>query len=194
MRNGLRKEEFNMKKLFVPFFLAITLLLVLFGVLQVVHAQDQGSDVALNSETQDENTRQITVPDSVVNGANAPSQPLIGFIDSPTAACVQPDYTKNVCYINWYYLSVSADPNYMITMTVQLNDFGYVARYTGFFQTSMYVPYNMNPQGYKVACGAPGVSGLPGWGKTYAYTIRARDSAGLASANYGTAVCPPYAP
>jgi hypothetical protein len=186
-----------MTKALIPILLAITLLLALFGVLQVVHAQtllEQSSDVVINSETQEENTRQITAPDSVVNGANAPSQPLIGFIDSPTAACVQPDYTKNVCYINWYYLSVGADPNYMITMTVQLNDFGYVARYTGFFQTSMYVPYNMNPQGYKVACGAPGVSGIPGWGKAYAYTIRARDSAGLGSANYGTAVCPPYAP
>ena len=77
-------------------------------------------------------------------------------------------------------------------MTVQLNDIGQVARYQGFFQTSMYAPYNMNPQGYKVACGSPGSGGDPDWGESYAYAIRARDSAGLKSANYGTAICPAY--
>ena len=91
-------------------------------------------------------------------------------------------------------MSVSADPNYMITMTVKLNDFGFVAQYHGFFQTSMYVPYNMNPDGYKVACGALGEGGNPNWGKAYGYTIRARDSANLGSANYGSVICPAYTP
>jgi hypothetical protein len=50
----------------------------------------------------------------------------------------------------------------------------------------------MNPSGYKVACGAANSSGLREWGKSYAYTIRARDSANLGSANYGTVTCPPY--
>jgi hypothetical protein len=52
----------------------------------------------------------------------------------------------------------------------------------------------MNPLGYKVSCGELGVSGNPQAGKAYAYTIRARDSAGLKSANYGTAYCPAYIP
>jgi hypothetical protein len=82
----------------------------------------------------------------------------------------------------------------MITMTTFLNDFGPVAHTQGFFQTSMYVPYNMLGQGIKVACGSPGAGGDPGLGKAYAYTIRARDSANLGSANYGTVYCPPFTP
>jgi hypothetical protein len=186
-----------MRKLIFPLGFAFLLLITAFGALRVARGQTQiGKDgeVTLNSETQDGNTRQITAPESALPEINAPNQPQIGFIDSPTAACVQPDPAKNECFINWYYLAVSADPNYMITMTVQLNDFGFVARYQGFFQTSMYAPYNMNPQGYRVACGAPNASGIQNWGKSYAYTIRARDSSNLGSANYGTVVCPPYTP
>jgi hypothetical protein len=186
-----------MRKLFVPLVLAVFLLFAAFGALQVARGQvlnEQGSEVVINSESQNDNMRQILAPDGTSPESIAPDQPLIGFIDSPTAACVQPDQNKNECFVNWYYLSVSADPSYMITMTVKLNEFGFVGRYSGFFQTSMYVPFNMNPQGYRVTCGALGAGGDPSWGKAYAYTIRARDSAGLKSANYGTAYCPAYTP
>jgi hypothetical protein len=186
-----------MRKLLIPFLLACLVLVATFGILQVARGQGQpgsGNETLLSREIQNENTREITAPEGVTAEGNAPSQPQIGFIDSPTAACVQPDSSKNECYLNWYYLSVDASPNYMITMTVRINELGNVARYQGFFQTSMYAPYNMNPQGYKVACGALNSGGAPGWGKAYAYTIRARDSAGLTSANYGTAYCPAYQP
>jgi hypothetical protein len=186
-----------MRKLFIPIGVALIILLTVFGTLGVARGQmlpAQGGEVVLKSETQDGNTRQITAPEGALAAGNAPNQPLIGFIDSPTAACVQPDPAKDECFINWYYLSVDANPNYMITMTVTLNDFGYVARYSGFFQTSMYAPYNMNPQGYRVACGAPGAGGDAGWGKAYSWTIRARDSSNLGSANYGSLYCPAYTP
>jgi hypothetical protein len=58
----------------------------------------------------------------------------------------------------------------------------------------MYAPYDMNPCGYKVACGALGAGGNTILGNAYAYTIRARDSAGLKSANYGTVYCPAFTP
>lgn len=144
----------------------------------------------LKQEIQGENTREISAPP----GAKVPDQPNIGFIDSPSATCYQPDHTKNECYISWYYLSVDASPNYMITMTTFLNNFGPVAHTQGFFQTSMYVPYNMLGQGVKVACGSKGAGGDPNLGAAYAYTVRARDSANLSSANYGTVYCPPYTP
>lgn len=124
-------------------------------------------------------------------GANAPT---ISFIDSPTAVCYQPDPAQDVCFVNWYYLSVDGSPNYMICMEITLNEIGKVARYQGFFQTSMYAPYNLQDRGFKVACGAPGASGDPNRGFHYGYTIRARDSANLSSANYGTVVCPAYVP
>jgi len=120
--------------------------------------------------------------------------PQIGFIDSPTATCYQPDPAQDVCYVNWYYLAVDANPNYMIWMQAELNAIGKVARYHGFFQTSMYAPYNMHGQGFKVACGALGAGGDPELGNAYAYTIRARDSADLGAANYGTVYCPAFTP
>jgi hypothetical protein len=154
----------------------LLLLISAFGVLQVARGQTntgQDGEVVLNSEAQDGNIREISVPAASAASTDLSNQPLIGFIDSPTAACVQPDPAKDECFINWYYMAVTADPNYMITMTVKLNDFGFVGRFNGFFQNSMYVPHSMNPQGYKVSCGALNSGGNPSWGEAYAYTIRA---------------------
>ena len=120
--------------------------------------------------------------------------PLISFIDSPSATCYQPNANQNVCYISWYYLSVGASPNYMICMYAALNDRGIVSYTGGFFQTSMYIPYNMLGQGVRVPCGSLGQGGFDDLGAAYAYTIRAKDSAGLRSANYGTVYCPAYVP
>jgi hypothetical protein len=39
-----------------------------------------------------------------------------------------------------------------------------------------------------------GAGGQPELGNAYAWTINARDSSNLASANYGTAYCPAFAP
>jgi hypothetical protein len=178
-----------MRKFAVPIVLAALLLATAFITIGVARGQGSGPQ-SINRETQGDNVREITAPPEI----NTPQQPNIGFIDSPSATCYQPDPGRNECYINWYYLSVSASPNYMITMTAVLNNFGPVAHTQGFFQTSMYVPYNMLGRGFKVACGAPGAGGDPPLGNAYAYTIRARDSANLSAANYGTVYCPPYKP
>jgi hypothetical protein len=178
-----------MRKFTLPLMIAALLLATAFITIGVAWGQGSGPQI-IKRETQGASAREITSPD---NG-DAPQMPNIGFIDSPSATCYQPDPTQNICYVSWYYLSVNASPNYMITMTTFLNDLGPVAHTQGFFQTSMYVPYNMLGQGVKVACGAPGVGGDPGLGKAYAYTIRARDSSNLSSANYGTVYCPPFTP
>lgn len=182
-----------MRRVAISISLAALALAVMFGAIQIASGQTprpEGALQVLQSENQGENMRQIEAP----AGQNAPQAPDISFIDSPTAACYQPDPNVDECRINWYYMNVSADPNYMISMTVMLNDFGFVARYNGFFQTSMYVPYNMNGDGFKVPCGGLGSGGNPYWGRAYGYTIRARDSASLQSANYGTVYCPAYTP
>ncbi len=180
-----------MRKVFIPIAMALLMVAAVFGTLQIVRGQSDapGNQTVLQQEAQGENLRQISAP-----AGEAPAEPNIGFIDSPSATCYQPDATKDECFINWYYLSVSAAPDYMISMTVTLNAIGNIAYTSGFFQTSMYVPYNMFGDGFKVACGALGAGGNPYWGNAYAYTIRARDSAGLKSANYGTAYCPAYTP
>ena len=143
---------------------------------------------APNKQAQGENVRKAD--GSSLDGV----QPKISFIESPSATCYQPDPRQNNCFINWFYLSVDAAPNYMITMTLTLNAIGVVAHTQGFFQTSMYVPYNMLDRGIRVPCGALGSGGNPQLGAAYAYTVRARDSAGLKSANYGTVYCPAYRP
>lgn len=177
-----------MRKFALPLFL--TLLLLAATLSETTRGQGPGEPNALRHETDGPNLREIYGPDQV----DAPQQPSIGFIDSPTAACYQPDRGQNACYLNWYYLSVSASPNYIITMTVTLNTYGVVANLQGFFQTSMYAPYNLFDHGFKVPCGSLGAGGNPLLGQAYAWTIRARDSAGLISANYGTTYCPAYNP
>jgi hypothetical protein len=178
-----------MHKFTLPLVIAALLLATAFIMIGVARGQGPSPQI-INRETQGDNVREITgSPDN-----NAPQQPNIGFIDSPSATCYQPDPGQNSCYISWYYMSVDASPNYMITMTAILNNFGPVAHTQGFFQTSMYVPYNMLGKGFRVDCGAPGAGGNPQLGNAYAYTIRARDSANLSSANYGTVYCPPFTP
>lgn len=114
--------------------------------------------------------------------------PTISFIDSPSATCYRA--SVGTCYIEWSYLSVSASASqYIISMTVSIND-RMRAYHSGFFQTSMYIPGDMLGPGFKVACGWPGASGAPELGYSYPYVIRAAETGGLKSANYGTVTCP----
>jgi hypothetical protein len=182
--------EVAMRKIVVSLFLAFVLGAATLSMIQVARGQELVDSYVLSRETQGENLREILSPSEIVG----PQQPNIGFIDSPSATCYQPDPSRDECYISWYYLSVNASPNYMITMTLSLNNTGPVAHTQGFFQTSMYVPYNMLGKGFKVNCGALGEGGNPRLGRAYGYTVRARDSANLKSANYGTVYCPAYTP
>ncbi len=113
--------------------------------------------------------------------------PNISFIESPTASCELSRRNTGSCTITWSYLYAYADPNYMITMTVDIDDHAR-ARFQGFFQTYMFVPTEFLY--FDVPCGAPGSGGDPLLGMTHSYTIRARDSAGLKSSNYGSVTCP----
>lgn len=114
-------------------------------------------------------------------------QPAISVISSPSATCYKPDGSLNTCYITWSYLSVTASASqYMISMTVSI-DGRLRANHAGFFQTAMYIPGSLYGRGFKVACGPRSTNGL---GNTYAYTLRARDTGGLAAANFGSVQCP----
>jgi hypothetical protein len=181
-----------MRRLSVLLLFASILLVAMFSLIQVARGQDGVEPTRVQQptgETQGDSRREVLAPDGLDGGV-----PLIGFIDSPTVSCYQPDPAQDTCYINWYYMSVSADPNYMITMTATINAIGTVARYHGFFQTGMYVPFSMNGQGFRVSCGELGSGGHPQLGNAYPWTIRARDSANLKSANYGTVYCPAFIP
>jgi hypothetical protein len=120
----------------------------------------------------------------------SPDSPAISFIDSPSATCYLPVKGTNACFIQWNYLNVTASTSqYIISMTVAI-DGRIRAYYSGFFQNSMYVPTDLIPTGFRVDCGTPGSSGNPDLGKSYAYTLRSRETGGLSAANYGTVFCP----
>ena len=143
------------------------------------------SAAAGNSIPQASNTPQ-PLPDQP-----AAISPDISFIDSPTASCILPRRNTGECLMTWSYMYADASPNYMITMTVGIDD-SQRARYHGFFQQSMYVPGEL--MAFQVQCGAPGSGGDPNLGLSHSYTLRARDSSGLGAANYGTVTCPAYTP
>lgn len=129
-------------------------------------------------------------------GGTASVVSAIGFIDSPAPTC-RKVAKGNDCIVSWYYVSVNASPNY-ITDAWVLIDGAIVGHNGGFFQTSLYVPSAQLE--FEVKCGTAGTSplpqptpfaGMPPYGRSYPWVIRARDSSGLSAANYGTVVCPP---
>lgn len=144
----------------------------------VVHAS-QGSSSSVISEGTERIRREIQADGE---------SPNISAIDSSAPTCYRAGV--GTCYLQWSYLSVSASPSqYIISMTLSIN--GRVRAYhAGFFQTSMYIPYDMLMPGFKVACGGRGASGVSGLGYSYDYVIRAAETGGLKSANYGTVTCP----
>ena len=72
-------------------------------------------------------------PTALPNQADI-SSPDISLIDSPTPSCILPRLHTGLCAMTWYYMYVNAAPNYIITMTVSIDNQPR-ARYSGFFQT-----------------------------------------------------------
>lgn len=116
-----------------------------------------------------------------------PQSPALSFIENPSPICYQPVASQNICYITWSYLQVStSSPNYVLSMTVSI-DGRLRANHSGFFQTSMLVPGEMYGPGLQVACGPRNAAGA---GNTYSYIVRARDTAGQSTSNFGSVTCP----
>jgi len=131
--------------------------------------------------------REVSGQAQTTNDGQAPN---ISFIDSPNPTCYLPEAGTAVCYIKWSYLYVSASSGQnVISMTVSIDDH-LRAYHSGFFQSAMYIPGGMTTPGYQVTCGSPGSSGNEEVGETYSYVIRARETGGLSSANYGSVTCP----
>lgn len=180
-----------MRRFVISTLFAALLVAVVLSLMHTVRGQESGGLDASTIEVQGDNLRKI----EGVLGIEEVQEPSISFIDSPSPSCYQPDASRDECYLTWYYMSVDAAPaTYLVTMTLALNDVGPVAHTHGFFQSSMYVPYSMLGDGFKVACGSPGAGDNPRMGNAYGYSIRARDSNGARSSNFGTIYCPPFNP
>lgn len=88
-----------MRKLFIPITLGLLLVTALFAGMQIARSQattPSGDQVILERQTQGENSREISAP-----AGEAPKEPNIGFIDSPSSTCYQPDPAVDECFINW---------------------------------------------------------------------------------------------
>lgn len=134
------------------------------------------------------------VPSAGMGGEEWPRReggtPDISFIDSPSPTCYRPVPGTGICYIRWSYLQVAATPpEYVVSMTLSIE--GRLRAYHGgFFQTTMLVSGEMYGPGFAVTCGRPGSGGQAEMGSTYNYVIRARETGGLGSSNYGAVTCP----
>lgn len=188
---NLAESEFTMRRFIASVLAAVLLVTAGLSLMHTARGQESNSLSMPIIETEGENIRQIDAP-ALIDGEQ---MPLISVIDSPSPTCYQPDPSRDTCYLKWYYMSVNAAPaTSMLTMTLTLNDFGPVAHTQGFFQSSMFVPYNMLSDGFRVTCGSLGAGGNPKLGNAYGYTIRARDSNGQVAANFGTIFCPAFTP
>jgi len=120
----------------------------------------------------------------------APGAKSISIISSQTAVCDIPDPEVDVCEMGWESLSVSAGASdYIRFMTVKI-DGRLRAIYSGFFQSSMYVPFDLHPEGFRVDCGELGSGGDPNLGMAHTYYIEAFDTTGALASNFGAVLCP----
>lgn len=96
----------------------------------------------------------------------------------------------NLCEMRWQYLYVSAGSlDYVTFLTVTI-DGRTRAISTGFFQTAMYIPFDMFHRGFKVECGELGSGGAPDLGMAHTYYIEAHDTTGTLASNLGAVICP----
>ncbi|MDI6696747.1 MAG: hypothetical protein QME21_16990 [Anaerolineales bacterium] len=162
--------------------LAGALTVVLLGAILAVFGASDSQASGLVTSTP------LGVVTQIQSPADVEAPAVSSFSNSPT--CYRQAAGSGVCYIEWSYLYTSASSgSYIISMTVTIDD-RLRAYHAGFFQTAMYVPSDFYGTGFKVTCGIPGSGGVPGMGRTYAYTIRARETGGGVTSNTGAVVCP----
>ena len=173
------------------FFVGVWLLLVVIGltlVNQGAAAQGGGPTptprIIPRSGTQD------------ASGSRSPTSLTSFVINNPY--CYQPDPAVDQCMINFRYISATDNQSsapYMTWLAITISS---KARYraTAFFEGSIYYYYSMNPNGFKVACGAPNAGGWgTAYGNAYGVTVQPLDSSGNPmSTDIANVVCPAFAP
>lgn len=178
-----------MRKIFLSLFIVGVLLggtLGLFHIARGQSAPPEADGDVVRQEVEGTNVRQIE--------ATGDEPAAIGFVDSPTPHCYQPNPMEDRCFINWASMDVSAAPTSMRVLTVTIDGVGMVGRYQGYFQEAITVTHEMLGNGFQVACGAPGAADEPQLGHAYEWLIEAEDNGGSSTSNFGTLYCPPYTP
>jgi hypothetical protein len=111
--------------------------------------------------------------------------------------CYAPDPTQNTCYINTRFAHFGAtDPDYISYVKVGI-DGKMVLKMMTVFENDMYLSYDQNPNGYKVACGTAGESGSadPKVGHVYNVSEEAfKYPDSFVMGYYMMVSCPAYAP
>jgi hypothetical protein len=169
----------------IPLRISLLLMAILAGLLIAWTAVRAGTGLQAASDTTLSAVSLATpspLPDKPAGNA-----PFLTAPNNPTAICVVKKIHSGVCSINWEYLYADATPNYIISMTLEI-DGKTRARFDGFFQTSMYVPFEM--LGFPVACGTLGSGGFPNLGLSHNFLINAGDSNSSNTTSSGSVICP----
>lgn len=127
--------------------------------------------------------------------ANDSAPKTISAITTRSPYCYQPDRQRDECFLGFELHFVSSS----VSLTrLQVSISGRrVLEDRGFFQSSALIGHaqTANP-GFKVACGLSGSGADPDplIGQRYTFQIRAEDSDGLITQNFGVFSCPAFIP
>lgn len=123
------------------------------------------------------------------------SEKAISTIQTRSPYCFQADRDRNECVIGFESHDVSTTASMReLQITV---DGRRVVEDRAFFQNSLFIGLNqVGRPGYRVPCGLSGSGGDPDplIGQRYNYQIRAEDSDGTSSQNFGSIGCPAFIP
>lgn len=137
----------------------------------------------------------LLAEESVDGAQRMADRKSISFINTASPYCHQPDSRVDRCFIGFAWHAVSSS-SYMVKLQVSIGG-RRVVEDRGFFQSGMFIDQtSLGGTGYRVSCGLTGAGGSsdPMVGLVYDYAIRAEDSEGLTSQNFGTIGCPAFLP
>lgn len=172
-------------------FLHNRLLLLVIALMSIILLGDAIPSKVSSAPTEGENRNQAVTPYPKSQLESEPGEiNAISIIQSNSPSCLLPVPRTGTCYIKWGEISVSTtDGSYINYLYIKINNKG-VAYHRGFFQQYMNIPSEMYGSGFRVTCGFPGAGGTPDFGNIYTYEIRAADTSGATTANFGSVLCP----
>jgi hypothetical protein len=129
-------------------------------------------------------------------GASSPNALTSFYLSNPY--CYQPDPALDQCVINFRFIQATDNqitPPYMTWLAIKI---GGKTRFdaTAFFEGAITYSYDMNPAGFKVACGAPNAGGAGAtFGNVYSVMVTPQDSGrNVMSTDIANVTCPAFAP
>ena len=122
---------------------------------------------------------------------SAPLQPTTITLNMSEPICVEAIQSNGACSIRIDSLIASgSDPSFS-RLEVLVNGKLRVVM-DGFFESTAYLTFPMEPGGLTVPCGRPNAGGKPGYGKAYLLTANAYMVDGTSASDSASVFCPAY--